>query len=161
MAPPPEEDVDVVAGSASPDGAGGAAAKDVNVADERISTSPRPETGPQRRRNSTPRITIPDATATDVVGPGPSTDLATPMFASHPSLVTTGPSIIINLLLASTGTRHPYKIDEKYLVKRGVKAKGTGDSFDPFVISVYTLKELIWQDWRPGERSCRGLYQTC
>jgi len=78
---------------------------------------------------------------------GPSTDEPTPRIsmdaASH-----AGPVIIINLLLTSTGTRHPYKIDEKYLSKRGVHAEGTDGAFDPFVISVYTLKELIWRDWR-------------
>lgn len=80
---------------------------------------------------------------------GPSTDEPTPRIsmdaASH-----AGPVIIINLLLTSTGTRHPYKIDEKYLSKRGVHAEGTDGAFDPFVISVYTLKELIWRDWREG-----------
>lgn len=78
---------------------------------------------------------------------GPSTDLPTPLFA--PS-ATAEPTIIINLLLTSTGTRHPYKIDERYLSKRGVSAQGETGQFDPFVISVYTLKELIWRDWREG-----------
>lgn len=133
------------------------------VLDETGKESSRNETGPapavsaeqgeetNGRPKSPPRLVIPEPAASDVVGPGPSTDLATPMFASHPALVTTGPAIIINLLLTSSGTRHPYKIDEKYLDKRGVKAQGTGDSFDPFVITVYTLKELIWRDWRSGE----------
>ncbi|KAJ9623227.1 hypothetical protein H2203_006164 [Taxawa tesnikishii (nom. ined.)] len=79
---------------------------------------------------------------------GPSTDLPTPMLPTSASANTAGPVIIINLLLTSTGTRHPYKIDEKYLSKRGVAADGEGGTFDPFVISVYTLKELIWRDWR-------------
>lgn len=54
-----------------------------------------------------------------------------------------GPSIHITLLL-TTGARHPYKIDPKYLRKRNVEAENA----DPFNISVYTLKELIWRDWR-------------
>jgi hypothetical protein len=62
----------------------------------------------------------------------------------------TGPVITINLLLSSTGTRHPYRIDQKYLDKRSVKAENAKGEFDPFVISVYTLKELIWRDWREG-----------
>ncbi|KAH0547730.1 hypothetical protein FGG08_000220 [Glutinoglossum americanum] len=53
------------------------------------------------------------------------------------------PSIQITLLLI-TGARHPYKVDEKYLRKRDVNFADN----DPFTISVYTLKELIWKDWR-------------
>lgn len=48
------------------------------------------------------------------------------------------------MLLLTTGARHPYKIDEKYLKKRNV----TVEAMDPYNISVYTLKELIWRDWR-------------
>jgi hypothetical protein len=59
---------------------------------------------------------------------------------------TGGPTININLLL-TTGARHPYKITDRYLKKRGVQAEGD----DPFNISVYTLKELIWREWREGE----------
>jgi hypothetical protein len=50
------------------------------------------------------------------------------------------------LLLPSTGARHPYKIDEKYLKKRNVMV----DNMDPYNISVGTLKDLIWRDWREG-----------
>lgn len=91
---------------------------------------------------------------------GPSTDLPTPMLPTGDSAGNTGPVIIINLLLTSTGTRHPYKIDEKYLGKRGVAAQGANQAFDPFVIRVYTLKELIWRDWREGmiAPSLAGLY---
>jgi hypothetical protein len=53
------------------------------------------------------------------------------------------------LLLPSTGARHPYKIDERYLKKRNV----TIEDMDPYNISVYTLKELIWRDWREGTSS--------
>jgi hypothetical protein len=50
------------------------------------------------------------------------------------------------MLLLTSGARHPYKIDEKYLKKRSVKV----ENMDPYNISVYTLKELIWRDWREG-----------
>lgn len=54
-------------------------------------------------------------------------------------------------LLLPTGARHPYKIDEKYLSKRGVDipetVAGTGQP-DPFSISVYKVKELILREWR-------------
>lgn len=71
---------------------------------------------------------------------GPSTD--TPATAPDN---TNGPVLVIMLLLI-TGARHPYKIDEKYLKKRNVTVEG----MDPINISVYTLKELIWRDWREG-----------
>lgn len=48
------------------------------------------------------------------------------------------------MLLLTTGARHPYKIDERYLKKRNI----TVQAMDPYNISVYTLKELIWRDWR-------------
>ncbi|OJJ50815.1 hypothetical protein ASPZODRAFT_126763 [Penicilliopsis zonata CBS 506.65] len=54
-----------------------------------------------------------------------------------------GPSLTITLLLI-TGTRHQLKIDGKYLRKRAVSVP----DHDPFAMSVYTLKELIWRDWR-------------
>jgi hypothetical protein len=71
---------------------------------------------------------------------GPSTD--TP--AANPDN-TNGPVLVIMLLLTS-GARHPYKIEEKYLKKRNINV----DNMDPYNISVYTLKELIWRDWREG-----------
>ncbi|GAB1198489.1 ubiquitin-related domain-containing protein [Aspergillus pseudonomiae] len=54
-----------------------------------------------------------------------------------------GPSLMITLLLTS-GSRHPFKIDGKYLRKRSVNVENN----DPFAMSVYTLKELIWREWR-------------
>ncbi|BCS29458.1 uncharacterized protein APUU_71028A [Aspergillus puulaauensis] len=54
-----------------------------------------------------------------------------------------GPSLTIVLLLI-TGTRYPIKIDANYLRKRDI----TVDNNDPFAMSVYTLKELIWRSWQ-------------
>ena len=59
-----------------------------------------------------------------------------------------GPSLVITLLLI-TGSRHPFKIDGNYLRKRSVNV----DNYDPFAMSVYTLKELIWREWRQGMRA--------
>jgi hypothetical protein len=56
-----------------------------------------------------------------------------------------GPSLVITLLL-TTGSRHPFTIDGKYLKKRSVAVENN----DPFLMSVYTLKELIWREWRSG-----------
>ncbi|KAL2820477.1 ubiquitin-related domain-containing protein [Aspergillus cavernicola] len=54
-----------------------------------------------------------------------------------------GPSLTIVLLLI-TGTRYPIKIDKDFLRKRDVSV----DNYDPFAMSVYTLKELIWRSWQ-------------
>jgi hypothetical protein len=56
-----------------------------------------------------------------------------------------GPSLVITLLL-TTGSRHPFTIDAKYLRKQSVNVEND----DPFAMSVYTLKELIWREWRSG-----------
>jgi hypothetical protein len=60
--------------------------------------------------------------------------------------------------MLTTGARHPYKIDEKYLRSRKVDGllgeeriggvDAAGAAFDPREISGYKLKELIWTDWR-------------
>ncbi|PLB42216.1 uncharacterized protein BDW47DRAFT_121993 [Aspergillus candidus] len=55
----------------------------------------------------------------------------------------TGPSLLITLLLI-TGSRHPLRIDGSYLRKRSINVEND----DPFAMSVYTLKELIWRGWR-------------
>jgi len=47
-------------------------------------------------------------------------------------------------LLLTSGARHPFKLDSKYLNKRSVDVPGG----DPFNLSVYKLKELILREWR-------------
>ena len=71
---------------------------------------------------------------------GPSTDGP----AAKPDN-SNGPTLVIMLLL-TTGARHPYKIDEKYLKKRNMQV----EEINPYNLSVYNLKELIWRDWREG-----------
>lgn len=61
----------------------------------------------------------------------------------------TKPYCLITLLLTS-GARHGFKVDERYLSKRNTTIPGvtqTGQK-DPYSISVYTLKELILREWR-------------
>ncbi|KAB8760599.1 hypothetical protein FH972_026591 [Carpinus fangiana] len=88
------------------------------------------------------------------------------------------PTVMITLCLPTTGTRHPFKIDERHLKRRNkvvasppasptlaqavdgaanaVAAEGQAEpkeplqpqSVDPWGISIYTVKELIWSDWR-------------
>lgn len=91
---------------------------------------------------SPPRPTA--ARAASEAGLGAATDL--PIAAPTPS-TTGGPCLSITLML-TTGARHPYKIDEKYLKNRKVEAKGNDGGFDPREITAYKLKELIWTDWR-------------
>jgi len=74
---------------------------------------------------------------------GPASDTPSPMLTHAAS---TGPQLIITLLL-HTGARHPYRIDERYLKKRNVNVADN----NPVNMSVYTLKELIWRDWREGQ----------
>ena len=76
---------------------------------------------------------------------GPATDGPTRIRSSSAS----GPQLMIVLLLHSTQTRHPYIINEKYLRKRNISVADN----DPVNMSVYTLKELIWRDWREGNPS--------
>lgn len=93
--------------------------------------------------------TQPTMSRLDSIAIGPSLDLSPSTAPLTTSTTTAGPVLIITLLLTS-GARHPYKIDEKYLNKRAVNVPGTTDDGrkDPFSISVYTLKELILREWR-------------
>ncbi|KAG6019032.1 hypothetical protein E4U41_003435 [Claviceps citrina] len=60
-----------------------------------------------------------------------------------------GPVCNITLLLTS-GSRHPYRIDARYLTRRNIAMPDETDAGrpDPFSISIYTLKELILREWR-------------
>lgn len=73
---------------------------------------------------------------------GSSTESPPPMLQESETI---GPILLITLLLTN-GARHPYKIDEKYLKKRSVNVEDN----NPVNMSTYTLKELIWRDWREG-----------
>ena len=50
--------------------------------------------------------------------------------------------------MLTTGARHPYKIDEKYLKNRNCEVRKEDGTLDPRGLSGYKLKELIWTDWR-------------
>lgn len=73
---------------------------------------------------------------------GPSSDQPMPLLKD---METAGPTLMMTLLL-TTGARHPFKVDSKYLNKRGIKLQGN----DPFNMSVYDLKEMILREWREG-----------
>lgn len=59
-------------------------------------------------------------------------------------------TVDILIIIPSTGNRHPFKINEKYLKKRNVNVTGVTEDgkVDPFSITVYTLKELVLREWR-------------
>ena len=76
---------------------------------------------------------------------GPATDNPSPL---GPQTTTDGPILYITLLLANTGARHPFKLDGKYLKKRGVEVEDQ----NPINMSLYKLKELILRDWREGKQ---------
>ena len=88
-------------------------------------------------------------------GIGPATDHPT----TSPTTPSSKPYLIITLLIHSTETRHPYTINESYLARRNVDAPQN----NPVNISVYTLKELIWRDWREGLdlSSQNGAFYAC
>ncbi|KAL3427429.1 hypothetical protein PVAG01_00938 [Phlyctema vagabunda] len=89
-------------------------------------------------------LNAPPITRFDSVAIGPAGESTSTAAASDASQ-----ALLITLLLTS-GARHPYKIDEKYLTKRNVSVPGVTDGGrkDPYSISVYTLKELILREWR-------------
>ncbi|RMZ87862.1 hypothetical protein DV736_g4920, partial [Chaetothyriales sp. CBS 134916] len=72
---------------------------------------------------------------------GPSTD--SPMVPLKDDPIAKGPTLVITLLLTS-GARHPFKLDGKYLQKRNVEVEEN----NPYNLSVYKLKELILREWR-------------
>ncbi|KAJ5546518.1 hypothetical protein N7494_004103 [Penicillium frequentans] len=73
----------------------------------------------------------------------PGAELSSEQEDAEGKEVDAGPSLHITLLL-TTGSRHPFTIDGQYLRKRSVNVENS----DPFAMSVYTLKELIWREWR-------------
>lgn len=118
-----------------------------------ISMEQAPQQPPVNTEEPPPTITttqsqtaagIPHLTRMQSEALGPAIDAP----IAHPSTsATMGPTINISLML-TTGARHPYKIDEKYLRSRKVGAQNAEGGFDPREISGYQLKELIWTDWR-------------
>ncbi|RMY96980.1 hypothetical protein D0862_08298 [Hortaea werneckii] len=126
------------------------------------SSSPAPPQQPSHPDSGQPDTAVAPATTTnpppsqqdpsthtrkpsEALGPATETPLPNPTSTTSP---TTGPVLLITLML-TTGQRHPYKIDEKYLANRNTTATTkTGEDFDPLRLSGYKLKELIWTDWR-------------
>ncbi|KAI7566230.1 hypothetical protein KC317_g5814 [Hortaea werneckii] len=100
--------------------------------------TPAPTTPPSEPSQDRPTHT---RKPSEALGPATETPITSPPTTS------TGPVLLITLML-TTGQRHPYKIDEKYLANRNTTTTKTGEDFDPLSLSGYKLKELIWTDWR-------------
>lgn len=107
-------------------------------------TQPAQETSPELKQTTTATSTTQreplTRKETEALGPATEGPIAPP----------TGPALSITLML-TTGARHPYRIDEKYLRNRKVEAstlQSEEGEFDPRELSGYKLKELIWTDWR-------------
>lgn len=107
------------------------------------SISPTSENRPASPKQTTMPALTREKTAPAI---GPATDKPTPVPKESEI---EGPVLFITLLLTSTGTRHPYKLDEKYLNKRNVIVEDN----NPVNISLYKLKELILRDWRDGKKT--------
>ena len=99
------------------------------------------ETATASKSALTPVAEAPVASSQDS-GIGPATDQPT----TPPAAPSSKPHLIITLLIHATETRHPYTINESYLTRRNVNVPQN----NPVNMSVYTLKELIWRDWRQG-----------
>ncbi|KAL9035426.1 MAG: hypothetical protein Q9214_006588 [Letrouitia sp. 1 TL-2023] len=89
-----------------------------------------------------PPVALPREKTTSVISPPPDNSIPSPK-----ELDLGTPSLLITLLLIN-GVRHPFRIDERFMTKRNVKVDGN----NPVNMSVYTLKELIWREWRDGKR---------
>ncbi|KIW21097.1 hypothetical protein PV08_01676 [Exophiala spinifera] len=85
-------------------------------------------------------VDSPALTRTHTTAIGPSSD--SPVVPAK-DIEVTGPVLVVTLLLTS-GARHPFRLDNKYLIKRNVEVAEN----DPFNLSVYKLKELILREWR-------------
>ncbi|KAI1638507.1 ubiquitin-related domain-containing protein [Biscogniauxia mediterranea] len=142
-------------------------AGDVEMADL-SSTQPKPAnpdttTSPGDDAEPTP-IPVPDKdppageTSSKAQGKAPATEEDNDLTidpVDEPAGLSGGPSggadlAVEIMLLLTTGARHPFRIDEKYLTKRNVTVTGKTEDgrMDPFSITVYKLKELILRDWR-------------
>jgi hypothetical protein len=116
---------------------------DTRTTGQTDSTAPAP---PQpTNTEAAPTIVLPSETDEQKGATPTAPELSSEASAKEPE--ESGPSLTIVLLLI-TGTRHPFKIDANYLRKREVSVENN----DPFAMSVYTLKELIWRAWQEGMR---------
>ena len=109
---------------------------------------------PPKTLHTTPSTSLTPLThekTAPAIGPSSDTPILLPKHSDIPGL-----QLMITLLLTN-GARHPYKIDEKYLKKRNVIVEDN----NPINLSTYTLKELIWREWREGKRLDSGKWSVC
>ncbi|KAG5980873.1 hypothetical protein E4U55_003542 [Claviceps digitariae] len=113
----------------------------LNIRDEAAATDA-PSKGKEKEEDVAPRPTKERSNSILAIGPAHDDITVAPAHSE-------GPVCNITLLLTS-GSRHPYKIDAKYLSRRNVAIPDETEAGqpDPFSISIYTLKELILREWR-------------
>jgi hypothetical protein len=128
--------------AASPSASAAAQAPDTPTEFQDALEQPHPPQSTASADPSAPSTPLDALTRKDTEHLGPATDAPIVHTITH-----SGPVLSISLML-TTGARHPYKIDEKYLRNRKVTALNADGEFDPKAISGYQLKELIWTDWR-------------
>ncbi|KAI0131956.1 hypothetical protein BJ170DRAFT_225070 [Xylariales sp. AK1849] len=125
-------------------------AAQIPLTDKDVSTTIEPSAGEHapavpsaKALGKAPAITAP-ATEQDAIGPADSGQADSA--AETPGDLT----VDIMLIVPTTGARHPFRINEKYLTKRNVQVTSLTEDgkIDPFSITVYTLKELILREWR-------------
>ena len=119
----------------------GASSVKASTAPDEASVSGLPPPPPEPHTSAHPPL-IREATGPAI---GPATDKPSPFQAGSD---TEGPILYITLLL-TTGSRHPFRLDRKYLKKRNVEVEDD----NPVNMSLYKLKELILRDWRDGQYS--------
>ena len=124
-----------------------------NPRDEQVSIPPATQHSATQGPSATPILFT---ASEDPINPKPSSqtrEAARPAIgpAIDTSLPTSketeveGPVLHITLLL-TTGARHPFRLDQRYLKKRSVEVEDN----NPINMSLYKLKELILRDWREG-----------
>ena len=128
---------------------------EMSTLDQRHPIAPEPDISnlPQSSTSTPPTSTttkkpLPSSHPDPVSQLGPSSSAIQSTQNQTPATVpepTSDPTkILLITLLLLNGARHPYKIDERYLSRRNVNVDGN----NPINMTIYTLKELIWRDWR-------------
>lgn len=118
--------------------------------EESFATNPIPPVvaGQQEPAASGMASTIKPAAARDDTAQSGAVTTSNSDAVSTPAEASRATPVVLITLLLTTGVRQTYDIDAKYLQDH--KVAGSNAETDPFTISAYTLKELIWKAWQEG-----------
>jgi len=121
-------------------------------------TTSDPQSSPPDQTSSASKTAIDDPTQSNPTPILDSTTVLAPDGTSKPTSAgdnieaspitptTSTQSVVRISLLLTTGSRHPMTVTRNYLKKRNM----VPEDGDPYNITVYQLKQLIWNDWRSG-----------